>query len=134
MSNEFQTLCEKSGIKRELTAPYSPQQNGVVERRNRTIMEMARAMMQEKQMPKSYWAEASHTAVYVLNRTITKALKGSTPYEVLFHTKPNISHLRIFGSPAYALIPAHQRDKLDNKCIKYIFVGYSDTSKAYKLF
>ncbi|KAK8956512.1 hypothetical protein KSP39_PZI000036 [Platanthera zijinensis] len=134
MSNEFQKYCKEMGIRRDLTAPYSPQQNGVVERRNRTVMEMARSMMLANQMPKSYWAEAANVAVYILNRTCTKATINTTPYEVLFHKVPSIHHMRIFGCLAYAYTPAHLRDKLDAKSTKYILVGYSEQSKAYRLF
>ena len=97
-SEEFNAYCEENGIKRHLTAPYSPQQNGVVERKNRTIMSCVRSMLKEKNLPLEIWAEAVNTCVYVLNRSYTKSLENITPYEKWSGRKPNIDHLRVFGS------------------------------------
>ena len=80
-SREFEEYCKNEGIQKQLTARYTPQQNGASERRNRTIVEMARTMMNEKWLPKYFWAEAVHTAVHILNRCPTKALKDKTPVE-----------------------------------------------------
>ena len=79
--DEFKELCDKSGIKKQLNAPYTPQQNGVVERKNRTIMGLVRSMLNEKELPLKLWGEAVSTCVYVLNRSSTKGVKGKTPYE-----------------------------------------------------
>ena len=73
-SEKFNKFCEDAGIDHQLTAPYTPQQNGVVERKNRTIMEMTRCLLHEKELPKSFWAEAANTTVFLLNRLPTKAL------------------------------------------------------------
>jgi transposase InsO family protein len=78
---EFATYCANKGVVRHLTAPYSPQQNGVVERRNQTIVSMARSMLKSKKMPAAFWGEAVSTAVFILNRSPTKALMDKTPYE-----------------------------------------------------
>ena len=75
--------CEEERIRRELTALYTPEQNGVVERHNRTVVEMARCMLEENKIPNSFWAEAAATAVYLLNLSPTKAVKNQTPYEAL---------------------------------------------------
>ncbi|CAL2269077.1 unnamed protein product [Prunus armeniaca] len=80
-SNEFSEFCKSNGIKRELTASYTPQQNGVAERRNRTIVEMARSMLKAKGLPNLFWAEAIHTSVFILNRSPTKSVKDMTPFE-----------------------------------------------------
>ena len=80
-SNEFKSYCEKHGIKRYLTAPYTPQQNGVIERRNQTIVAMARSMLKSKKLPGRFWGESVTTAVYLLNRAPTKSVVGMTPYE-----------------------------------------------------
>ena len=133
-SNEFATFCEKNGIHRELTAPYTPEQNGVAERKNRTVVEMARSMMNVVGLPKKFWAEAVATAVYILNISPTKAVLNQTPYEAWKGRKPRVSHLKIFGCIAYALDNSHSRRKLDVKSKKCIFVGYSPQSKAYKLY
>ena len=78
---------------------YSPQQNGVVERRNQTVVGMARALLKQRGMPAFFWGEAVVSAVYILNRSPTKAVDGRTPYEAWHGRKPAVSHLRVFGSP-----------------------------------
>lgn len=80
-SKEFNQYCEEAGIKRHLTTPYSPQQNGVVERINRTIIEMARCLLKEKELPLYFWGEALRHLIYLLNRLSTRAVEGVTPYE-----------------------------------------------------
>jgi hypothetical protein len=87
-------------------------------------------MLEEKRMPKSYWAEAVRTAVYIQNQIGDKVL----PYEQYFGTKPNLRHLRVFGSIAYVHIPKEKRKKLDAKAEKCILVGYSDEQKGYKCY
>ncbi|KAH9291933.1 hypothetical protein KI387_042879, partial [Taxus chinensis] len=132
-SKQFAVFCEKEGIQHQLTAPYTPQQNGVVERRNRTIMEMARCMMHSRGVPYTYWGEAVNTTVYILNRSPCKALQEITPEEAWSKIKPEVSAFRIFGSAAYTLVPDRKRSKLDSKSSRYFFAGYSDHSKAYRL-
>jgi hypothetical protein len=87
-------------------------------------------MLEEKSMPKSYWTEAVRTAVYIQNRIGHKVL----PYEKYFGMKPNLRHLRVFGSIAYMHIPKEKRKKLDAKAEKCILVGYSDEQKGYKCY
>ena len=84
LSNEFELFCRKSGIKHELTSRYSPQQNGVCERKNRTIMEMARCMLKRKKLPSNFWAEAVSCAAYLINRSPTKSLENCTPHETWY--------------------------------------------------
>lgn len=95
------TVCDdflkKDGIEHQMTARYTPQQNGVAERKNRTVMDMVRCMLHFKNLPKSFWADAVSCAIYVLNRCPTKSVFGKTPQEAWSHKKPNISHLRVFG-------------------------------------
>ena len=86
---------QDSWIKRDLTTPYNPQQNGVAERKNTTIMEAARAMLHDHDLPMHLWAEADRTVVYVQNRTPHKLLENKTPEEVFSDKKPEVSHLRI---------------------------------------
>lgn len=121
------------GIIRQLTVSRTPQQNSVAERKNRTIVEMARSMLKGKGLPNLYWAEAVNTAVYILNRSPTKAVRNKTPYEAWNKKKPMVDHFKIFGSTAYALIPSQNREKFDEKGQKLVFVGYSDESKGYRL-
>src|ERR1044071_860365 len=113
LSKEFTEYCEEAGIKRELTAPYTPEQNGVAERKNRTVVEMARSMLKAKGMPNEFWCEAVATAVYVLNISPTRAVEGKTPYEAWKGNKPSIDHLRVFGCIAYSML--NLRSKLDEK-------------------
>ena len=98
-SNEFKELCRDSGIKRELTTPYNPKQNGVAERKNRTIIEVARAMLHDQDLPMHLWEEASRTTMYVQNHTPHRVLKNKTLKEVFSGKKPEVSHLIIFGYP-----------------------------------
>ncbi|KAK2411591.1 putative mitochondrial protein [Trifolium repens] len=133
-SKEFLKYCEDNGIRRQLTVPRSPQQNGVAERKNRTILEMARSMLKSKRLPKELWAEAVACAVYLSNRSPTRSVLGKTPQEACSGRKPGISHLRVFGSIAHAHVPDEKRSKLDDKSEKYIFIGYNNNSKGYKLY
>ncbi len=128
MSKEFDAFLAGRGIKHQFTVPYTPQQNGVAERKNRSLMEMARCMVKSQQLPHAFWLEAVMCAAYILNRCPTKALQSITPYEAWHGKKPSIGHLRVFGCLAYALVPMQQRRKLDDKAVKCIFVGYSAES------
>ncbi|MCO5570287.1 hypothetical protein L7F22_024005 [Adiantum nelumboides] len=110
------------------------EQNGVAERKNRSLMEMARCMLKAKSLPHKLWMEAVACAAHVLNRCPTRALKTITPYESWYEGKPSVSYLRIFGCLAYAHIPQQLRGKLDDKAVRCIFVGYSSGSKGYRLY
>ncbi|KAJ0566077.1 putative RNA-directed DNA polymerase [Helianthus annuus] len=133
-SHEFNSFCSEAGIKRELTAPYTPQHNGVVKRKNRTIMGLARSMLFEKQVPKCFWAEAVSTAVYTMNRSPTKALVKQTPLHAWSGKKPTVGHMRAFGCIAYGITPTHHKQKLDQRSEKQIFIGYTSPGYAYKLY
>lgn len=134
VSHEFNAFCNESGIKRHLTAPYSPQQNGVVERRNRTLLEMTRSIMKHMAIPNYLWGEAVRHSTYLLNRIATRAVKDRTPYEVLREKKPNISHLRVFGCLSFAKVEAHKLKKLDDRSRMLVHLGTEPGSKAYRLF
>ncbi|MCO5589095.1 hypothetical protein L7F22_043061 [Adiantum nelumboides] len=134
MSSAFKDFLGKKGIKHQCTMPYTPQQNGVAERKNRSLMEMARCMLKAKSLPHKLWMEAVACAAHVLNRCPTRALKTITPYESWYDKNPSISYLRVFGCLAYAHIPQQLRGKLDDKAVKCIFVGYSSGSKGYRLY
>lgn len=105
ISHQFNLFCEEEGIERQLTAPYTPEQNGVSERRNRFIMEMARCMLHEKNLPKKFWAEAANTTVFLQNRLLMKAVKNQTPFEVWYGYKPPLHFLEIFGCLCFIYIP-----------------------------
>ena len=112
----------------------TPQQNGVVERRNRTLLETARCLTSKQNLPPQLWAETLSTAAYLHNRLPSKATPSSTPEELYSGLKPDISHLRIFGSTAFVHIPSNKRDKLSPKTFKCILVGYDTSSKTYRCF
>jgi hypothetical protein len=133
-SGEFKEFCREVGIKRELSTPYNPQQNGVAERKNRLVMEAIKAMIHDQDLSMYLWVEATRIAVYVHNRSLHKVLENKTPEEVFSGKVPEVSHQRIFGCPVYIHIPKDKRTKLDPSGKKGIFVGYSETSKAYRVY
>ncbi len=133
-SKEFQEYLKAQGIHHETTVPHTPQQNGVAERKNRTLIEAARTMLSHAQLPKMYWAEAVATAVYIQNRLPTSVLKQETPYQKWCDKQPNVSHMKVFGCVAYAHVPEAERRKLDKKAVKLRFVGYANNAKGYRLF
>jgi hypothetical protein len=114
-------------------APYTPQQNGVAERKNRTLKEMANCMIQSKGLSRQYWAEAINCANYIVNHTPTKALKNITSEEAWTKIKQDVSHFRVFGGIAWAHIPNEKRKALQLKSEKCIFVGYYEDVKGYRL-
>ena len=132
MSNDLQSWLCSHGIRHETSVPYTPQQNGVAERTMRTVVEAARSMLYNKQVPLQFWGEAVMCATYLLNRSLSSTNKV-TPFEIWYHRKPDVSHLRVFGSVAYAHVPDALRKKLDPKAVECRMVGYSETSKAYRL-
>ncbi|NDA63213.1 MAG: hypothetical protein EBX50_14410 [Chitinophagia bacterium] len=133
VNKQMEDFLAEHGIRHDKTAPYTPQQNGVAERANRTIMECARSMLHCKGLPTELWAEAVATAVLLKNMSPTKALSNITPAEAWTGKKPNAEHLRIFGCRAYVHVPSQKRTKLDPKSKVCIFVGYDMDSKAYRL-
>ncbi|KAL8145281.1 hypothetical protein AgCh_003468 [Apium graveolens] len=128
------TFCKSRGITHEFSAPRTPQQNGVVERKNRTLQETARTLLYESKLPRKFWAEAVHTSCYVLNRVLIHPILLKTPYELLKKRTPNISYFRVFGSKCFILDTQNNRGKFDAKSTEGIFLGYSTTSKAYRVY
>src|SRR5256714_1885184 len=122
------SYLKESGIIHETTAPYSPEQNGVAERANRTIMERVKAVISEGKLDKRLWMELAQSVVYLKNRSPTKAVE-TTPYEAWHGVKPNLSHLRILGSTAQIHVPSEKRIKLDMNSHKGILVGYGGTNQ-----
>ncbi|KAG5527251.1 hypothetical protein RHGRI_028223 [Rhododendron griersonianum] len=130
--HEFDDFCEMHGIIHQKTAPYSPQQNGLAERKNRTLTEMANCMIVHANAPLYLWGEALYTACYLHNRIISRKT-NLCPYELWKGRKPNLSYLKVWGCLAYYRVPDPKRTKLGPRAMKSIFVGYAEHSKAYRL-
>ncbi|GJY34858.1 ribonuclease H-like domain-containing protein [Tanacetum coccineum] len=129
--NQF---CEIKGIKREFSVARTPQQNGVVERKNRTLIEAARTMLADLKLPTTFWAEAVNTACYVQNRVLVIKPHNKTPYELFLGRKPALSFMRPFGCPVTILNTIDHLGKFDGKADEGFFVGYSTNSKAFRVF
>jgi hypothetical protein len=132
VNNNFTSYCTTQGIQIQHTVPYTPQQNGIAERKNHTLKEMANCMIQSKGLSLKYWVEAINCANYIVNCTPTKALKNITPKEAWTKIKPDVSHFRVFGSIAWDHIPDEKRKALQPKSEKCKFVGYSEDVKGYR--
>ena len=106
--------AQEVGIKRELSTPYNPQQNGIAERKNQTIMEAVKAMIHDQDLPMHLWAEPARTVVYVQNRSPHKVQLGTKlPKEMFSGEKPEVIRLKIFDCPVYIHVPKDKRSKLD---------------------
>ena len=127
ISKDFKVFCAQEGIRREWTVPYNPQQNGVAERKNRSIVGAVRSMLHDQSLPFFLWAEACSTVVYLQNRSPHRVLGSKTPEEVFMGKKPDVSRFRIFGGVTYSHVPEEKRTKLEPTAEKGIFVGYSET-------
>lgn len=134
VSREFNSYCEESGIKRHLTASYSPQQNGFVERRNRTLMEMTQSILKHMMVPNYLWGEAVRHSTYILNRVATRSLKERTPYEIFRDKRPNISHLRTFGCIGYAKTVKPHLKKLEDRSSILVHLSTELGSKVYRMY
>jgi len=133
-SLEFNQFCSTNRITKQLTTSYTPQQNGVAKRNNRTVMNMVRSMLSRKQISKEFWSEAVNWAIHILNRSPTLTIKELTPEEAWSGNKPSVYYFRVFRCIAHIHIPDKQRSKLDDKSEKCILLGVSEESKAYRLY
>ncbi|GJS63505.1 putative ribonuclease H-like domain-containing protein [Tanacetum coccineum] len=129
--NQF---CEMKGIKREFSVARTPQQNGVAERKNRTLIEAARTMLVDSKLPTTFWAEAVNTACYVLNRVLVIKPHNKTPYELIRGRPPLIDFMKPFGCPVTILNTRDHLGKFDGKADEGYFVGYSMVSKVIRVF
>ena len=129
--NEF---CTDKGISRQYSAPRTPQQNGVVERKNRTLIEAARTMLNESKLPTYFWAEAVNTACYTQNRTLINKDHGKTSYEIMAKKKPTLKYFHVFGAKCFVLKDGEHLGKFDAKAEEGILLGYSLESKAYRVY
>ncbi|GJV57690.1 putative ribonuclease H-like domain-containing protein [Tanacetum coccineum] len=127
-------FCGNKGIKQEYSNARTPQQNGVAERMNRTLIEAARTMLADSLLPTTFWAEAVSTACYIFNRVRVTKPQNKTPYELLFGHKPIISYIRPFGCHVTILDTLSVLGKFDGKCDEGFLVGYSLNSKAFRVY
>jgi transposase InsO family protein len=126
----FAKFLEENGIVAQYSLPYEPQQNGVAERWNHTLMKMVRSMLRNSMLPLNLWIEALKTAAHIIIHVPSKSVP-KTPYELWTGRKTSINYLHIWGCPAEAKIFNPQLEKLDPKTISYHFIGYPDKSKGY---
>ncbi|GKA95622.1 ribonuclease H-like domain-containing protein [Tanacetum coccineum] len=129
--NQF---CERKGIKREFSVARTPQQNGVAERKNRTLIEAARTMLADSKLPTTFWAEVVNTACYVQNRVLVIKPHNKTPYELFLGRKPTLGFMRPFECPVTILNTIDHLGKFDGKADEGFFVGYLINSKAFRVF
>ncbi|GJR99164.1 putative ribonuclease H-like domain-containing protein [Tanacetum coccineum] len=133
-NSEMNQFCEMKGIKREFSVARTPQQNGVAERKNRTLIEAARTMLADSLLPTTFWAEAINTACYVQNRVLITKPHNKTPYELLIGRSPNLDFMRPFGCPVTILNTLDHLGKFEGKADEGFLVGYSVNSKAFRVF
>jgi hypothetical protein len=131
-SKEFVSFCKLMGIRRELIVPHNPQQIGVAERKNRSIEETVKKLMNAQGLSRYLWGEEAMTTIYVQNRSPHHILKDMTPKEAFSGKKPNVEHLRIFGCPIYIHIPKDKRKKIEPSGKKGIFLDIVNPPKPTK--
>jgi hypothetical protein len=133
-NSQIEGFLEEEGIKHEFSSPYTPQQNGVVERKNRTLLDMARTMLDEYKTSNRFWVEAIKTACYSINRLYLHRILKKTSYELLTGKKPNFSYFRVFGSKCFILIKRGRSSKFAPKAVEGFLLGYDSNTRAYRVF
>ncbi|KAI3770544.1 hypothetical protein L6452_01680 [Arctium lappa] len=133
-NNTLQDFYDSQGIQQQFSAARTPQQNGVVERRNRTLVEAARSMLAYSGLPLSHWAEEVSTACHTQNRSILHRRFNKTPYELMNGIKPNVKYFKSFGCKCYVLNDRDNLNKFSPKADEGVFLGYSSNSAAYRVF
>ncbi|KAI3680226.1 hypothetical protein L2E82_50551 [Cichorium intybus] len=133
-SNRMKDFYADHGIELETTCPHTPQQNGVVERKHRHLLEIARALRFEGKLPIRFWGECVLTAAYIVNRLPSKVIKYKTPYEILFRRKPSYDHMRVLGCLAYFWNTDTKGDKFAPRGKAGVFLGYPFGTKGYKIY
>jgi len=136
ISHQFQTYLRKNGISHSISPPYTPKQNGLAERANRTLMESARCMIVDADLEKGFWGFAVGTAAHIHNRLPSRSHDNKSPLEYWIGKPASLGHMRIFGSATYTLIPAEKRKKLDPRSTQCILLGYDEDagSRVYRVY
>jgi len=129
----FEDYCDEFGISHNFSCPRTPQQNGVVERKNRVLDELARTMINKMNLPKYLWVDTINIACHVLNRIVIRPILDKAPYYLLRRRKPNLSYLRVFGCKCF-ILNKDKLSKFDAKADDVIFLGYYYNNKAYRVF
>ncbi|GJY74367.1 retrovirus-related pol polyprotein from transposon TNT 1-94 [Tanacetum coccineum] len=133
LNKTLHAYFKEEGIEHQTSTPRTPEQNGIVERRNRTLVEAARTMLSASKLPLSFWAEAVAT-VHTQNRSIIISTHGKTAYHIINDRKPSIKHLHIFGCICYITRDGENLDKMKEKGDPCVMVGYSTQSKGYRVY
>ena len=133
-SNNFKNFCREKGIIHLYSTPYTPQQNGRIERLNRVLINTATALLEDSQLSRKFWEDAVSTASFLYNRIPHKSIKNQTPFEILYEQPVDYSKLRTFGCKVVFIIPKQFRHKFENTALPGIFIGYPQNTNAYKIF
>jgi hypothetical protein len=134
MSRDFKEFYDRHGIKIQYTIPGTPQQNGFVEHQNRSVQQMARAMMSERGISQTFWVEVVHMAIHILNKAHLSLNSDKTPYDLWFGRPASIKHFKVFGSKCYIKNNDDHLGKFDGRSDEGIFLGYATNNKGYKCF
>ncbi|KAJ0522072.1 putative RNA-directed DNA polymerase [Helianthus annuus] len=132
INSKMDSFCKSKGILHQTSCSYTPQQNGVVERKHRHLLNLARSLLFQSGVPLSFWSDCALTTVYLINMLPSSVILGKSPYELMFGFKPSFAHLRIFGCLCFSTI-LNDLDKLSFNAEKCILIGYSNVKKGYKL-
>jgi hypothetical protein len=129
----FDEFCLEHDIDQQFSAPRIPQQNGVMEQKNHTLVEMARTMLDEHRTPRHFWADAISTAYYISNRIFLRSILHMTPFECRFGRKPSVSHFRPFGCKCFVL-KCGNLDKFGSHSFDGILLGYTPHGRSYRVY
>jgi transposase InsO family protein len=133
-NSQIEGFLDEEGIMHEFSSPYTPQQNGVVQRKNRTLLDMARTMLDEYKTPDRFWAEAINTACYSIKQLYLHRILKKTSYELLTGKKPNVYYFRVFESKCFILIKRGRSSKFAPKAEEGLLLGYDSNTRAYRVF
>jgi hypothetical protein len=133
-NTQVEEFLDEEGIKHELSAPYTPQQNGIVKRKNRTLIEAARTMLDEYKTPNSFWVESINTACHAANHLYLHKYLNKTPYEIITGKKPSVHYFRVFGCKCFILNKKPKASKFASKVDEAFLIGYGTNEHAYHVF
>ncbi|KAL0431167.1 UNVERIFIED_CONTAM: Retrovirus-related Pol polyprotein from transposon RE1 [Sesamum radiatum] len=134
LSSSCQDFFQKQGVIHQKTYTYTPQQNGVVERKHRHLLQVARALMFQSQLPKHFWGDSILTATHIINKLPTPTLNWKSPFEILYDSPPTYDNLKMFGCLCFASNIYPHKSKFDQRAFKRVFLGYVPDHKGYKLY